>query len=142
MPFGRRGKPRSGLDTRMPVNADKGPYFFAGETHSGTNTVADALSSQGAPVASDFASGSFEDVVKASSDKWRRFNSTNHNGEGQNVLYIDSHVEFQKKPIVGVNNDNIYTMAKSFDMTVDTLLGDKPVDKEGPLTNTDSVIIP
>lgn len=35
-------------------------------------------------------------------------NSPNHEGDGQNVLYDDGHVEFQQNPFVGVNRDNIY----------------------------------
>jgi len=36
-------------------------------------------------------------------------NSTNHTKEGQNVLYADSHVSFEKSPYVGIDGDNIYT---------------------------------
>jgi prepilin-type processing-associated H-X9-DG protein len=36
-------------------------------------------------------------------------NSRNHDGDGQNVLYADGHVEFQQNPFVGVNRDNIFT---------------------------------
>jgi prepilin-type N-terminal cleavage/methylation domain-containing protein len=36
-------------------------------------------------------------------------NSTNHTKEGQNVLYADSHVSFEKSPYVGIDSDNIYT---------------------------------
>jgi len=44
-------------------------------------------------------------------------NSNNHNGDGQNVLYADGHVEFQNTPFVGMQRsltgssfrDNIYT---------------------------------
>jgi len=39
----------------------------------------------------------------------RRGNSLMHQDEGQNVLFLDSHVEFAKKPTVGINEDNIYT---------------------------------
>ncbi len=39
----------------------------------------------------------------------RKGNSKMHQDEGQNVLFLDSHVEFAKKPTVGVNEDNIYT---------------------------------
>ena len=39
----------------------------------------------------------------------RNANSRNHNGDGQNVLYADGHVEFQNNPFCGVNRDNIYT---------------------------------
>lgn len=42
-------------------------------------------------------------------------NSTNHTKEGQNVLYADAHVNFEKTPYVGVNSDNIYSaMAQAF----------------------------
>lgn len=36
-------------------------------------------------------------------------NSTNHNGDGQNVLYGDGHVSFEKSAYIGINQDNIYT---------------------------------
>ncbi len=41
------------------------------------------------------------------------FNSPNHGGftegEGQNVLFADFHVDFDKRPLSGVALDNIYT---------------------------------
>jgi prepilin-type N-terminal cleavage/methylation domain-containing protein len=36
-------------------------------------------------------------------------NAITHNQEGQNVLFLDSHVAFEKRPFCGINNDNIYT---------------------------------
>jgi prepilin-type N-terminal cleavage/methylation domain-containing protein/prepilin-type processing-associated H-X9-DG protein len=36
-------------------------------------------------------------------------NSNNHDGDGQNVLYGDGHVEFTNTPFVGVQKDNVYT---------------------------------
>lgn len=36
-------------------------------------------------------------------------NSLNHEGEGQNVLFGDGHVEFARTANVGVDGDNIYT---------------------------------
>jgi prepilin-type N-terminal cleavage/methylation domain-containing protein len=36
IPFGRKGKPREGLDSRMPVNADKGPFFDVNTATGGT----------------------------------------------------------------------------------------------------------
>ncbi len=36
-------------------------------------------------------------------------NSPNHDGDGQNVLYADGHVEFQQTPLCGVAGDNLYT---------------------------------
>jgi len=39
----------------------------------------------------------------------RQGNSSNHDKDGQNVLYGDGHVEFQQSPFVGVGRDNIFT---------------------------------
>jgi prepilin-type processing-associated H-X9-DG protein len=43
------------------------------------------------------------------SDQARRGNSPRHEGEGQNVLFLDGHVDFEKRSFCGLNNDNIYT---------------------------------
>jgi len=39
--------------------------------------------------------------------RWEE-NSFNHDQDGQNVMYADSHVIFTKTPYVGINNDNIW----------------------------------
>jgi prepilin-type N-terminal cleavage/methylation domain-containing protein len=39
------------------------------------------------------------------------FNSCNHDDLGQSVLYADTHAEFCRTPFVGLNNDNIFTVA-------------------------------
>ena len=39
----------------------------------------------------------------------QKTNSANHQQEGQNVLFGDSHVSFENKPTVGIEEDNIYT---------------------------------
>jgi len=36
-------------------------------------------------------------------------NAIAHQEDGQNVLFMDSHVNFEKRPFCGVNDDNIYT---------------------------------
>jgi len=36
-------------------------------------------------------------------------NAIAHQEDGQNVLFMDSHVSFEKKPFCGINDDNIYT---------------------------------
>jgi prepilin-type processing-associated H-X9-DG protein len=40
-------------------------------------------------------------------------NSPNHQGEGQNVLYGDGHVEFTTTPLCGTHADNIFTYGDS-----------------------------
>lgn len=40
---------------------------------------------------------------------YRLFNSSNHNGDGQNVAFADDHVSFHTDPFAGQNGDNIFT---------------------------------
>jgi len=48
-------------------------------------------------------------VTSSSSAKDMRLaNSKNHDGDGQNVLYGDGHVDFMTNPFSGVQRDNIY----------------------------------
>ncbi|MHC4270755.1 MAG: type II secretion system protein [Planctomycetota bacterium] len=42
-------------------------------------------------------------------------NSASHQREGQNVLYVDAHVAFERHPNVGVENDNIWLFWTSID---------------------------
>jgi len=138
LPFGRNGKPREGMDPRMPICADKGPYFDAGAMDSTNGNTPDiARTGAYAPV----FGGSASDMLKLSNDRWRPYNSRNHNGEGQNVLYVDGHVEFDRKPIVGVNYDNIYTRTNAYTLE-SSIQGELPQNLRGPWVNTDSVIVP
>ena len=43
-------------------------------------------------------------------------NAIQHQGDGQNVLFMDSHVEFAKRPFCGINDDNIYTFWEGVDV--------------------------
>ncbi|MGE5294535.1 MAG: hypothetical protein ACM3VT_06885 [Solirubrobacterales bacterium] len=40
-------------------------------------------------------------------------NSDTHRRDGQNVLFLDTHVAFQTRPTCGVNGDNIYTISST-----------------------------
>jgi len=40
----------------------------------------------------------------------KTYNSANHGGEGQNILFADSHVEFRNGPWCGQGGDNIWTL--------------------------------
>ena len=66
-------------------------------------------------------------------------NSRNHNGEGQNVLYGDGHVDWSATPFCGMKQDNIYTVSGSTD-------GSNPkgsgIEGTSPKWAGDSVIIP
>jgi prepilin-type N-terminal cleavage/methylation domain-containing protein/prepilin-type processing-associated H-X9-DG protein len=101
VPYGpRETQPREGLDNRMILAADKGPYYTS-EGNPNWN-----VGLNGRPI-------NLEDSPKS----WRQFNSPNHggvgNGEGQNCLYADGHANFNRTPAVGIDNDNIYTVMNS-----------------------------
>jgi prepilin-type processing-associated H-X9-DG protein len=65
-------------------------------------------------VAADINPGASKDknvltvTSTASSKDLKRANSRNHDGDGQNVLFGDGHVEFVSHPFAGVNRDMIY----------------------------------
>ena len=70
-------------------------------------------------------------------------NTNNHNGDGQNVLYADGHVEFQNTPFCGMLRpgttttsfrDNIYTATQA--------LGTGHTAKTGPLDQYDTILYP
>jgi prepilin-type processing-associated H-X9-DG protein len=55
-------------------------------------------------------------------------NSRNHQGRGQNVLYVDGRVEFHSTPLAGVKNDHIYLNRRN------ELLG-------SPVDSSDSILL-
>jgi prepilin-type processing-associated H-X9-DG protein len=136
VPYGPKGKPTTEVNQRMVLAADKGPYGGVSLNNSQVT----------APPAS----------LDAGSDPklWRPFNSPNHGGllagNGQNVLFADSHVEFVSTPIVGVLQDNIYTAWKrqgdkgDFDtrMHGDRPANTAPFNSLTPAADTDSLIYP
>ena len=96
VPFGPwPTRPREGADHRRIHVADKGPFYAR------PNSLSWVVDGQ---------------LLRVDSppEAWREFNSPNHggsnNGDGQNCLYADGAVRFQQTPIVGVDNDNIYTL--------------------------------
>ena len=98
VPFGPKDtRAREGTDNRMVLAADRGPFYFQTRGNPDWNIGQDG------PI-------SLED----SPNTWRPFNSPNHggsgSGEGQNALFSDGHVTFAKRPTIGIDNDNIYTL--------------------------------
>lgn len=131
------------VDPMLPLMADKGPYFEAGnDTIPDTKTTSDRATNVKFPSA--WSTLSAAQLKELSNDDWSPFNSRNHGGAGQQVLYADSHVDFQKRPTVGLNNDNIYTINLRPGDAAAGMLGLRPIDAplDGPIANTDSYIVP
>jgi len=98
-PFDTRASESS--DPRLAVAADKGPYSGSSSTANPTGIASAANFNQSVP------------DLGLSPQEWRTWNSGNHGGsgtgEGQNVLFADGHATFNKSPLAGIDNDNIFT---------------------------------
>jgi len=73
----------------------------------------------------------------ATKDQQRLVNANQHQEDGQNVLFLDSHVSFEKTPYVGINDDNIYTYWNGGDIRV----GAAPTLGSEPQSRTDSMVV-
>jgi len=98
-------RPSEDMDPRMVLAADHGPWTMS----SGLSPeVPQAVMK---PDGSVFGSGTL--ISTLTRDDIQALNSANHggigNGEGQNCLFQDGHVEFIQKPFTGVDDDNIFT---------------------------------
>lgn len=118
VPFGPRDtQAREGMDNRMILIADKGPFYNRTQ-----NTIS--------PEWQDSRDQSLTNTSPP--NDWKLYNSPNHggqgNGEGQNCLYADGHANFNKVPISGIDNDNIYTgMTDEWDIQrLNIMHGDTP----------------
>jgi len=78
----------------VAVLADRNPWIDPKRVHDATLGWAQFMA----------ASGSDDP------NRVRLGNSDAHRREGQNVLFLDTHVAFEKRPACGVNDDNIYTI--------------------------------
>jgi len=65
-------------------------------------------------------------------------NSPSHQGDSQNVLFVDIHVEQAKSPACGVNDDNIYTY---WGNTNDIRRGTLPTPQTMPTNREDSYLV-
>ena len=78
-------------------------------------------------------------------------NSATHQGKGQNVLYKNGSLSFERHPQVGVGSDNIYTYSglnESINQNIGDPEGIRPVDASGnidylsgPLAQNDSYLV-
>jgi len=77
--------------------------------------------------ARDFSSFKWKGDIK----QQKAGNSIVHRGEGQNVLFLDGHVFFEKRPYCGINGDNIYTFWNGEDIQQGSPpeIGSQPADR-------------
>jgi prepilin-type N-terminal cleavage/methylation domain-containing protein len=77
----------------------------------------------------------------ASTDRARIGNSYPHQKDGQNVMFLDTHVDFAKRPWCGVEEDNIYSRLQSGigppQLGAAPVLGDEPGHRKDSLLVND-----
>jgi len=108
-PFGRYALTTSG-EPGMAVAADRSPWIA---TH--------------ARKARDFSLFGFNRTFTQE----KAGNSPSHEGDGQNVLFMDGHVYFEKRAYCAINDDNIYTFWDGGDIRrgAPAVLGSQPQDR-------------
>lgn len=139
VPYGPANtRAREDADPDQVFAADKGPFFLGFAPWSLRNWAGATLSSP--------------------PSHWKFYNSRNHRngsdktwtGEGQNCLFADGRVAFERRPIAGVDRDNIYTVVNPWSST-GLIHGDAPFEVFPPLypgaawpenSTTDSFIYP
>jgi prepilin-type N-terminal cleavage/methylation domain-containing protein/prepilin-type processing-associated H-X9-DG protein len=147
VPYGRRGRPRETLDSRMPISADKGPYFEAmtGSNNQWVEGCYKDARRTGFDPPTQWSGEDVVAVIKKSNEEWQYYNSVNHNQEGQNILFVDGHADFARKPIEGISKDNIYTANDGdYQQQINSVIGvvGTTSSKIAPLTQTDSYLVP
>ena len=75
------------------------------------------------------------------SDQAKKGNAISHQSDGQNVLFLDSHVEFAKRSYCSIEDDNIYTVSRN--ATMGDALGLQPTPAPGltPANRKDSLLV-
>lgn len=130
------------MDPNIPMAADKGPYYEKGEPGlPGTRTVRDKRSRLSPP--EEWRSLTAEQVLDLPKVKLKKFNSRHHEGEGQNIGYVDGHAEFRETPFASTTIDNLYTL-RGDKNSLDSLIGVVADigDTHGPADVSDTFIVP
>jgi hypothetical protein len=75
------------------------------------------------------------------SDTAKEGNTIGHQLDGQNVMFLDTHVDFEKRAYCSIEDDNIYTISRYTDKS--DALGTMPVYAPAlaPMSRKDSVLV-
>lgn len=120
MPYGPYFLSTASSDPNMAVAADRNPWMDPYTDTTGFKW--DGQAKTGPP----------EDIKE-----YQKGNCGHHQREGQNVLFMDNHVYFEKAPFCGVNDDNIYTYWNGSDIQQ----GAPPVIGSQPKDPLDSLLV-
>jgi len=138
----------SSSSSASPLCADRNPFLDK-------NALTVYITTSGLRVKTDEEDPAWKSAAFYDADGVR--NSAAHQREGQNVLYVDAHVDFEKVTNCGIENDNIYicwtanypttaATAKEYMQLGPTGTAGKPGSKKGaaalgPYTPTDAFLV-
>jgi prepilin-type processing-associated H-X9-DG protein len=117
-----------------------GPYSLTISSEPGMAVAADRnpwIPSPFAKAKKDFSK--FDPNGKVEQQKYG--NSVVHRGEGQNVLFLDGHVYFEKRPFCAITDDNIYTFWGGSAPSWDKRKGTPPQIGSQPKDRLDSLLV-
>jgi hypothetical protein len=116
------------------------PYSF--DTGEGlVSHCLTAASDPGKAVVADRNSWMTPGFLPMDTEEDRQGNCMPHQRDGQNVAYVDTHVKFEKSPLAGLNEDNIYLIWESEVADPRLMTGTIPAPPAGPMNNRDSVLV-
>lgn len=78
----------------------------------------------------------------SSGSQMRQANSTNHDQDGQNVLYADGHAEWQASVYCGTQNDNIFTYRSNTTVNSTGTVATTSSGSYSPYDGNDSILLP
>ena len=83
------------------------------------------------------------DPLRSTAEQNRLGNTLTHKGDGQNVMFLDTHVEFKTQSCCSLENDNIYTSWDGTNKVRGTLpkLGSRPADEWDSLLVNDPLAL-
>jgi len=105
--FGGTPADNCSYSMHMPIGGSGYVFYLTSSSEGGSVVAADRN-----PFIPDSSGNkkTFTDYNPAGTrDQIRTGNSSAHGSDGQNVMYLDAHVEFNKSPDVGISQDCIYT---------------------------------
>jgi hypothetical protein len=127
------------------VAADRNPFIDADPAYQWLNDTSSQPEAAWANF-DPFPPGDMSGIAGTSIKKFQVANTPSHNKEGQNVLYTDIHVTFEKRAFCAVASDNIYTVAGGGNVEQGMTPGSGPAStpSDGPCTpynHMDSVLV-
>jgi len=124
MPFGQYALTTSS-EPGLAVAADRNPWIKSPAAEANTDAFPDFI-----PDVEPYR-GTTEQALKG--------NGISHQGDGQNVLFLDSHVGFEKRSFCSLEDDNIYTVSNN--ATKGDAKGELPDTTSNPRNRKDSMLV-